>query len=79
MCSCSACRTGKCACQECREGPGIDFRASHRIHDEVMMAVIRERAKIRDLRAPSPERQRVRRWGDIEQPKIMDDKESEES
>jgi len=74
-CPCSYCRTGKCNCRECREGPGIDFKAKNDLRDSIMMDVIRERAAIRDLRSPSIERQRVRRWGDIETTGRTEDRE----
>lgn len=68
-CPCSNCRTGKCSCPECSEGPGINFKRHH-VDDDLRRAIIadiaRERARIYDSRAPSVERQRVRRWGDIE-------------
>jgi hypothetical protein len=82
-CPCANCRTSKCGCPECSDGPGIDFRDRHRLHDDVMTAVARERLRVRDLRAPNLERERVRRWGEIttwareEQDKI--DEENEET
>jgi len=67
-CTCASCATGKCQCEECRPGPGIDFkgrRVSATLLDEIRRDVRNERLKLRDLRAPHVERQLVRRWGDI--------------
>lgn len=67
-CGCPACLTGRCHCRECREGPGIDYDADRRLVEEIRREIAIERAKIRDLRAPNIERQRVRRWGEITPP-----------
>ena len=64
-CGCVSCRTGKCQCQECRSGPGIDFKGRDLLAAELRRDIAIERVRVRDLRAISPERQRVRRWGDI--------------
>lgn len=69
MCDCHNCRTGKCHCRQCKDGPGINFlneRSGATLMDEIMRDVRNERLKIKELRAPSPERQKVRRWGDID-------------
>lgn len=75
-CPCPNCRTGKCGCRECADGPGIDFRERHSLHDQIMKDVARERVQIRELRAPSIERQKVRRWGDIVTTGVTTDRET---
>lgn len=74
MCDCSNCRTGKCGCKECSPGPGIDFKGDHKLIDELRAAVAREQVRIRDGRAPSIERMQVRRWGEINVPRIEGDR-----
>jgi hypothetical protein len=65
MCACSACTTGKCQCPECRPGPGIDHERDRALVSQIRRDIAVERIRIREQRAPSIERQRVRRWGDI--------------
>lgn len=65
MCGCPACVSGKCDCRECRPGPGIDFEAEQALAHEIRRQIAVERLRIREQRAPSIERQKVRRWGDI--------------
>lgn len=59
-CTCAYCRTGKCGCEECTEGPGIDFNG----RSELLAEILRDIAIRRAERGSSPESLKVRRWGE---------------